>query len=435
MTAGVPSAAAGRPPAEQTAAAQQTGMNKYTDAQLQQIAVLDPDNRAMIEKFIEDRRKAAELALKTREVESKEAVQEKYLPGFGDLKAPKSFWDGLAATKNFEEMDAYLKKNYIELNTIDLPGGGKRVMNKDEIEAIKEEKKALLSEKQEAFRIPELGGKTYMLKPSEVRALEKAREKGPEAVEAWKDKIQGKTSAKAQSVSEQEAEAAGSKAREQELAKAAVEKITAIREAATTGPDIVNNATAMITFATDPKTKGAFGQFTKPGIISAIGTLVREGFSAGEYKIGLSAIEEAKLKLTGTQEEIDAANAAAATLANFELAFRRAFLKGQGAVSNTESQTVSRLAGSISDSPKTLEYKAKLLNARGIYDQEFGRKFEDLLDKDPTMTVEKAKRLTEFINLKANYDKHLVKLQKSFIGSGRPASAPSGSISDRIFGG
>jgi hypothetical protein len=311
---------------------------------------------------------------------------------------------------------------------------------------MQEEKKAKLTERPEDFPIAELGGRNYRVLPSQYRELMRAREEGPEAVQKWLDKFQGRGTGTALSTQQADAEAAGAKTRAEKLAASEAERMETVLAVASNAGDVINNADAMILFVTDPKTKGAFGQFTKPGVLSAIGTIVTNGVQAGQFNIGIPAIEEAKLKLTGTPEEINAATAAAATLANFELAFRVAFLKGQGAVSNTESQVVSRLAGSVSDSPKTLEYKAKILKARGVYDREFGRRFEDALEQNPNLTVTQAKRLPEFKDLRNKYDTHLVQLQKNFIGSSsgkKPTPAPEKSVVpapaksavDRIFGG
>jgi len=430
--AGAPQAAVQAP-----AAAQKSGLDRFTDEQLRQLFEADPKNNTYILNFMEDRRKRREFALKERETETKEASVKQFLPGVGTIEKPISFWRQLDKLEG-EPLREFLEKNRIYVNTVDLPGGGKRVATPEEIAFMQEEKKAKLTERPEDFPIAELDGRNYRMLSSQYRELMRAREEGPEAVQKWLDKFQGKGTAKAISTQEAEAEAAGAKTRAEKLAGSDAEKIDTVRAVASSAGDIINNADAMISFVTDSKTKGAFGQFSKPGVISAIGTLVSQGFNAGEYRIGIPAIEEAKLKLTGTPEEINAATAAAATLANFELGFRVAFLKGQGAVSNTESQVVSRLAGSVSDSPKTLEYKAKLLKARGVYDREFGRRFEDALERNPNLTVEKAKRSPEFKSLRDNYDNHLLQLQKSFIGSSsgsKPTQAPTKSLSDRIFGG
>jgi hypothetical protein len=437
MTAMPQLAAAPQAAVQAPAAAQKSGLDRYSDAQLMQFAAADPDNGAMIMKFIEERRKSREFGLREREAEVKEESVERFLPGVGAIKKPISFWRQLDRLEG-EPLREFLEKNRIYVNTVKLPDGSERVATPEEMAFMQEEKKAKLTERPEEFPIAELGGRNYRVLPSQYRELMRAREEGPEAVQKWLDKFQGRGTGTALSTQQAEAEAAGAKTRAEKLAGSDAEKIDTVRAVASSAGDIINNADAMISFVTDSKTKGAFGQFAKPGVISAIGTLVSQGFNAGEYRIGIPAIEEAKLKLTGTPEEINAATAAAATLANFELGFRVAFLKGQGAVSNTESQVVSRLAGSVSDSPKTLEYKAKLLKARGVYDREFGRRFEDALERNPNLTVEKAKRSPEFKSLRDNYDNHLLQLQKSFIGSSsgsKPTQAPTKSLSDRIFGG
>jgi len=425
------------PPSARPAMAPASGLDRFSDQQLMSIAAADQENGPLIMKFLEERRKSREFGLRERETETKEASVKRYLPGVGTIEQPMSFWKELETFNTFDDLENFLQSKNIKINTVDLPDGAKRVATPEEIANAQEEKKARLTERPEDFPIAELGGRNYRVLPSQYRDLMRAREEGPDAVQNWLDKFQGRGTGKAISTQEAEAQAAGAKTRAEKLEGSAAEKIETVRAVASSASDIINNADAMISFVTDPKTKGGFGQFTKPGVMSAIGTLVSQGFNAGEYRIGIPAIEEVKLKLTGTPEEINTATAAAANLANFELGFRVAFLKGQGAVSNTESQVVSRLAGTISDSPKTLEYKAKVLKARGVYDREFGRKFEDVLENNPNSTVEQAKRLPDFKALRDNYDRQLMQLQKSFIGSSsgsKPTKPPAKSLVDRIFG-
>jgi hypothetical protein len=184
-------------------------------------------------------------------------------------------------------------------------------------------------------------------------------------------------------------------------------------------------ADAIYRLATDPATKGAFGVLQDANVQSAILGAIAEGVQTpgGSFKFG--GIEDAVRKIGGTDKEINAALQASRHYAELELQYARTYLKGQGAVSDNERKIVSRLGGSLSDTPSVAAAKAETIKARADFD----KRTSDLLykweQKNPNGYIKEFERTPEYIRLQGQFNDYMGKLNdKYFAGNTTPAPPP-----------
>ena len=103
-----------------------------------------------------------------------------------------------------------------------------------------------------------------------------------------------------------------------------------------------------------------YGVLNKPGVTSAIGTLLKEGIKVGTHgQIALPSVEDMARKVgpNATPEKLSRVREMDGYLRQVELDFSSAF-KGQGAVSDNERKIVQAIAGSTSDGADLLRKKA-----------------------------------------------------------------------------
>ena len=116
------------------------------------------------------------------------------------------------------------------------------------------------------------------------------------------------------------------------------------------------------------------GVLVKPGVISMIGTGLKEGIKVGPHgQLALPAIEEmtAQMSKGATKESLTARRELAQTLHQVELDLS-SLLKGQGTVSDAERRILAGIAGSVSDPADLLKKKATILRMHAEYDKEMG---------------------------------------------------------------
>lgn len=152
-------------------------------------------------------------------------------------------------------------------------------------------------------------------------------------------------------------------------AKDTVTEENAIMAAGNLSNQLRASAETLLDLSTNPKTKGGFGVIADPGILNAIAGAVQTGLTTPSGSIGFGGIDDAVAKLKGTPEQIAARRLAAREQAMLELNYRRAYLTGQGAVSNMEGEVARLLGPSISDTPEAAAAKARLIIARAEFDK------------------------------------------------------------------
>jgi hypothetical protein len=182
-------------------------------------------------------------------------------------------------------------------------------------------------------------------------------------------------------------------------------------------------ADAIYRLSTDPATKGAFGVLQDANVQSAILGAIAEGIRTPTGSFQFAGIEDAVRKIGGSDKEINAALQASRHYAELELQYARTYLKGQGAVSDNERKIVTRLGGSLSDTPSVAAAKAETIRSRADFD----KRVSDLLykweQKNPNGYVKDFERSPEYVKLQEQFNSHMGKLNdKYFPGNATPAA-------------
>lgn len=128
-------------------------------------------------------------------------------------------------------------------------------------------------------------------------------------------------------------------------------------------------ARSVLSFASDPKLRDAFGVTSEPSVLNAIAEAVQVGLTTPGGSIKFGGIDAAIANLKLTPEQKRARQIVARELALLNLAYRKTYLQGQGSVSNMEGEVTAMLGGSLSDTPEALAAKAKLIIARAEFDK------------------------------------------------------------------
>lgn len=128
-----------------------------------------------------------------------------------------------------------------------------------------------------------------------------------------------------------------------------------------------------------------FGIFERPGVVSAIGTLVKEGIQTPTGTLNLAGFEKSMTQLLPKvqQKDLDNLTKSSAELAEIELAFTRLYLAKQGAVTEGERKIVRLIPGSVSSSPEVLKQRMQLLKSRSQFDIDVGDAFRQFQEKNP----------------------------------------------------
>lgn len=160
------------------------------------------------------------------------------------------------------------------------------------------------------------------------------------------------------------------------------------------------NASSILRYATNPATSKAFGYLSKKGVGNAIASLVENGVTIGNWRIGLTDVGDALRKVDPniSQQDIEALQAVAQNMARLELGFSTAF-KGQGQVSDFERKIVQSIGPQKSDTARVAALKSELILARAKMDELTAEAYNDWSSKNPNGYV------TDFRNKNAEYKK------------------------------
>jgi len=168
-----------------------------------------------------------------------------------------------------------------------------------------------------------------------------------------------------------DAEEARQKALATGEAQTEVERRKALPEDIKRASDLSRSAYSLYEVV-DKNPKG-FGTFDKPGILPAIGTLVRDGIRANASSINMGGFEDAIRQANPKIKESDivAVRLAAADQATIELYYAKMFLSGDGAITEGERMIASKAgAGNVSMNPETLKLRAQFVGKRAEFDKE-----------------------------------------------------------------
>jgi hypothetical protein len=176
------------------------------------------------------------------------------------------------------------------------------------------------------------------------------------------------------------------------------------------------------------KNPNAVGVLAHSGILSALGTVIKNGAeanaSAGQIGasggIHMRAIEEAVLRAGGTQEDIDAAQKLAQKFAELQLNAAKTYLKGQGAVSDNERLLIGRMTGSESNSPAALRDMLYWGQMRAGYNKKVGDALEVWEQAHPNASFRQFELTPEFKKLQHDQDIGI----KAYLAANKNATSP-----------
>ena len=163
-------------------------------------------------------------------------------------------------------------------------------------------------------------------------------------------------------------EAEEAKIRAGKLGEAGAAKEAALEETDATARRIYGSATRVADYLKE--SANYFGIFARPGIVSAVGNLIKQGIQTPNGSLNLAGFEETVRALMPNvkQTDLDNVTKAAAELAEIELAFTRLYLAKQGAVTEGERKIVRAIPGTTSSSPEVLRSRMELLKSRSQFD-------------------------------------------------------------------
>ena len=168
-----------------------------------------------------------------------------------------------------------------------------------------------------------------------------------------------------------------------ELGKKAAEKEAGLEETDATARRVFGSVTRVADYL--KQSPNYFGIFARPGVVSAIGNMVREGIQTPSGSLNLAGFEDSMRKMMPgvTQKDLDNVTKAGTELAEIELAFTRLYLAKQGAVTEGERKIVRAIPGTTSSSPEVLRTRMELLKSRSQYDMDVADAFRQWQDKNP----------------------------------------------------
>jgi hypothetical protein len=223
-----------------------------------------------------------------------------------------------------------------------------------------------------------------------------------------------------------EAEAAGNKElavgtakTEVELRKEAPVEISMARDLSNSANSIYEKVSA------NPK---GFGIFKKPGLLSAINTVVSQGVRANSRGVTVPAWEDAvrqadpKIK----QTDLDAVQLVGADMANVELAYTRMFMSKQGQITEGE-RMISRAAGTgtVSNSPEVLKLRAQFVGKRADFDRERLEGYKDFVAANPRNTYLQYTSTPQYKKMEKSYD-DWVRSKAGAVSTSPAKARPSG---------
>jgi hypothetical protein len=229
--------------------------------------------------------------------------------------------------------------------------------------------------------------------------------------------ITGFQSSSQKKLSEKEAEQAMLDKREENKASR-----TKVFDAGTRAQATKQAAQTTYKLATDKETQGAFGVLNKPGVLNAMAVAVAQFLDRGSF--GSAGLEAAVRTAGGTEKELQAASYVVSLQGQLQLMAAQDYLKGQGAVSDAERRLIANLVGNLSDTPKSVAMKAKVIEARANFDQLVADAYYEYEKDNPTGTVQDFYRQKDgpFKTLFAEYDQHMSSLYSHYFGGSKQQS-------------
>jgi hypothetical protein len=155
--------------------------------------------------------------------------------------------------------------------------------------------------------------------------------------------------------------------------------------------------------ASNPKYSKAFAILEKATPESALGKLISEGISVGNFKVSVPQLRDVVLQAGGTEQDVEAFR----RLGNIytQLMFTNGnLMKGEGAISNYERQMQVEMAGSVADTPKAAMARAEYLKMRANFDRQASNMYQRWVDSHPNKSFNQFKLDNpQYETLESNY--------------------------------
>jgi hypothetical protein len=168
----------------------------------------------------------------------------------------------------------------------------------------------------------------------------------------------------------------------------------------------------------------AIGTAAKPGFLSAGITILESGAQIGGESAKASALQEAVSKLTGTPEELSARRVMMGLAAEY-LFNLRALAKGQGAITDYETQILARIGPGIEDDPKTARFKAAIMKMHGEAEIARANEYNEWKKSNQGMGWKDYLGSKEHDKFAAKYDQDLAKAYDIYLRRKPTATQPA----------
>jgi hypothetical protein len=168
----------------------------------------------------------------------------------------------------------------------------------------------------------------------------------------------------------------------------------------------------------------AIGTAAKPGFLSAGIKLLESGASLGGESAKASALQEAVATLRGTPEELSARRVMMGLAAEY-LFNLRSLAKGQGAITDYETQILSRIGPGIEDDAKTARFKASIMKMHGEAEIARANEYNEWKKRNQGMGWKDYLGSETHDEFAAKYDKNLSKAYDIYLGRKPQAAQPS----------
>ena len=400
-----------------------------------------------------DIREERESGFKEREVRVKEASIPQYLPGVGEVKMPKQFWDALDKAKSFNDLQTVYKQFNMPLNTTVGTDGQLRFMSPGEVELKNRKAEARFTQTPIKRQIPEYGPGTFDISPIDFADYQEAKGKGPDALQHWFNGSQFSgtripnarigtsintapstrvdqqaPAGRVQSAEELEVETAARIKRVEKEADADVEfgnnimkegiNAQNIRIIAKDLKSIASSNPKILDVMQDTTVSDALARTIQTGVITPYGSI-----SIDPKDLYIAVDNYAKGKAGVTKADRDAYSLFLRNIAQLTILERR-MSRGEGAISDRETALFQQVNVLQSDSALAVRLKAELIEERANvtervgdafykYKKKTGRSYEDFTHSD------------EFKSIKNNYESRLDRIRDATAKLLGGVSAPS----------
>lgn len=239
---------------------------------------------------------------------------------------------------------------------------------------------------------------------------------------------------------EQEIETETRKTTETERAKLMVKDEESIRAGKLTARPIINAADDIISIvSSNPR---YFDLLNSTEMKDAIARTVSKGITApggGSIRIDMKDIMAAAEKLP--PEDRTAGMLAAQKMLQIQLSFARAFLKGEGQITEGERAIVAQATVDGLDNATAMRLKAEALKMKAEQDERVFDAFDDFLENNKGASFNKFLRSPQYKSVVDSYEKKLARVRDAnakLLGGGKAPKSPtapqqkSGSLYQRI---